>query len=383
MIGVTCLVALIPGVGFITWLIAAPSLLVTFVLGIVALNKGATVQGIFILLTSAIVAPVFLFVAPIFTTAAAVSGAAATAASLEAELPTLNDSSEPLLPNPTNGNGPAPARGKTYAMGDTVEFGDSTWMVLNAREGGHSLPRQVFAKELRSEGGKFIYIRYKVTNKTNEEEQILFTAAVRDSRGRRYEELDESEMYLPDGETGMTIEPLPASLPKTFSAIFEVAADSTGVVFLARSLGFNKEEKPVALNLETTAQHEQIEREQADSSAVAKRESDAAEMVRSNEAAAAAEQAKQAREDKEKLTNLKGELAALNTKIETERDRWQTATNTINRLTNFKKTPVKEGSQAYYQCLAASKVIQEVEAGAAELKAEKARLEATIEELDQ
>jgi hypothetical protein len=53
-----------------------------------------------------------------------------------------------------------------------------------------------------------------------------------------------------------------------------------------------------------------------------------------------------------------------------------------NRLTNNKRTPVQEGSQPYYQCLAASKVIQEVEAGAAELKAEKARLEAMIQELE-
>ena len=37
-----------------------------------------------------------------------------------------------------------------------------------------------------------------------------------------------------------------------------------------------------------------------------------------------------------------------------------------------KPSPVQEGSQPYYQCLAASKVIQAEKAGAAELKAEKA-----------
>jgi hypothetical protein len=45
-----------------------------------------------------------------------------------------------------------------------------------------------------------------------------------------------------------------------------------------------------------------------------------------------------------------------------------------------KPSPVQEGSQPYYQCLAASKVIQEEEAGAAELKAEKGRLKPTIRE---
>jgi hypothetical protein len=73
MIGVTCLVALIPGVGFLTWIIAFPVLLVTFILGILTLTKGRTMQGVMILLTSLIAAPVFLVVAPIVTTAGAVA----------------------------------------------------------------------------------------------------------------------------------------------------------------------------------------------------------------------------------------------------------------------------------------------------------------------
>lgn len=73
MIGVTCLVALIPGVGFLTWIIAFPVLLVTFILGILTLNKGRTLQGVSILLVSLIAAPVFLLVAPIITTAGAVA----------------------------------------------------------------------------------------------------------------------------------------------------------------------------------------------------------------------------------------------------------------------------------------------------------------------
>jgi hypothetical protein len=82
-----------------------------------------------------------------------------------------------------------------------------------------------------------------------------------------------------------------------------------------------------------------------------------------------------------KVAELKGELAALDTKIQAERGRWQEGVNLINRLTNFKKTPVQEGSPQYHQCMAASRVIKEVEAGAAGLKAEKARLEAMINSL--
>lgn len=98
---------------------------------------------------------------------------------------------------------------------------------------------------------------------------------------------------------------------------------------------------------------------------------------------AAAEAADREEEGSARLAELKGELAAIDAKIASERARWQQALDTINRLTNYKKTPVREGSQEYQRCLAASGVIQEVESGAAELKQEKARLEAMIGELEE
>jgi len=83
-----------------------------------------------------------------------------------------------------------------------------------------------------------------------------------------------------------------------------------------------------------------------------------------------------------RIAELKGELASVNSKIESERSRWTDARDTINQLTNFKKTPVREGSPAYHRCMAASKVINEVESGAPSLKAEKARLETIIKALE-
>ena len=82
------------------------------------------------------------------------------------------------------------------------------------------------------------------------------------------------------------------------------------------------------------------------------------------------------------LSELKGELAALNAEIEMERARWKAALHTINQLTNNKRTAVVEGSQAYYQCMAASKIINEVETKAPAMNAKRARLDAMIKELD-
>ena len=83
-----------------------------------------------------------------------------------------------------------------------------------------------------------------------------------------------------------------------------------------------------------------------------------------------------------KIADLKGKLAVVDAKIESERTRWKNASAVINKLTNFKRTPVREGSPQYYKCLAASKIIKEVEAGAPALKAEKAKLKAMIKSLE-
>ena len=68
-----------PGLGFGVWLVAAPLLLVTLVLGIIAISRGGTLHGVLILLASLIAVPVFVFVAPIVTTGAVL----ATAKSIE------------------------------------------------------------------------------------------------------------------------------------------------------------------------------------------------------------------------------------------------------------------------------------------------------------
>lgn len=83
-----------------------------------------------------------------------------------------------------------------------------------------------------------------------------------------------------------------------------------------------------------------------------------------------------------RLAEAKAELAELESKIATERQRFQQATETINRLTNFKKTPVKEGSAAYRQCMDASRVIQEVEQKAPGMTTEKTRLATLVAELE-
>ena len=69
LLALCCGGALIPGLGFVVWFIAFPVLLITFILGCVAIARGGTLQGVLILLATLIGAPVFIAIAPIVTTA--------------------------------------------------------------------------------------------------------------------------------------------------------------------------------------------------------------------------------------------------------------------------------------------------------------------------
>ena len=74
MMGTTCLVALIPGIGFLTWLVGGPVMLICLILGIIVISKGGTFQGIVILLLSFIILPAFLFLAPLIMTGLTAAG---------------------------------------------------------------------------------------------------------------------------------------------------------------------------------------------------------------------------------------------------------------------------------------------------------------------
>ena len=96
MIGVSCVASMIPVLGFAVWLVAGPILLITFILGIVVLAKGGTLQGILILLASLIGAPACILVFPIVSSLLGLGGAAAVAsAHHDAAFPVSSQTQEP------------------------------------------------------------------------------------------------------------------------------------------------------------------------------------------------------------------------------------------------------------------------------------------------
>jgi len=93
LIGLLCGGAFIPGLGFGTWALVWPFMLTTFILGIIALARRATVQGVMILLATIVVVPVVILVVPIISTigATAAAGTALAVSSSEAVKKTIAD----------------------------------------------------------------------------------------------------------------------------------------------------------------------------------------------------------------------------------------------------------------------------------------------------
>ncbi|MFD0895441.1 hypothetical protein KBB96_20105 [Luteolibacter ambystomatis] len=137
---------------------------------------------------------------------------------------------------------------ETFQIGDTVTFeDDSQWQVLEAKSLGSVLKGTNMLAETKRTDGKFLYVRYKITNTKNREERILDTPKLRDSKGREFEHLDGASLYLEDGENTLTLEQLTSGMSKSFSALYEVPSDASGFVFMTRKLGFGGDDKAVKL----------------------------------------------------------------------------------------------------------------------------------------
>lgn len=82
------------------------------------------------------------------------------------------------------------------------------------------------------------------------------------------------------------------------------------------------------------------------------------------------------------LVEARSDLAKTDSRIASERQRWQQSLEVINTLTRNKTVPVREGSPEYQRCAAASQVIKDVEAGAARLTEERAGLAARVKTIE-
>lgn len=83
-----------------------------------------------------------------------------------------------------------------------------------------------------------------------------------------------------------------------------------------------------------------------------------------------------------KIAELKGELAVIDSKIDTERKRWKDASDLINAITNNGTQPVIRNSPEHVRMYEAQVIMKDVEGKAPGLKEQKARVEAALKALE-
>lgn len=122
-------------------------------------------------------------------------------------------------------------------IGEEVTFdNDSTWIVLDVDDRGNSLKSNNQFKKDAQTDGKFVIVKFKVSNLTNKEERLFAGPKLIDSQGRQFNHYDSQNFYIPKGAKTMSLEAIPAGLPREFYAIYEVPADANGFRFQTRDL---------------------------------------------------------------------------------------------------------------------------------------------------
>ena len=135
---------------------------------------------------------------------------------------------------------------KVPKLGETVKFDDSEWVVVSGKIIGNNITGITGNKKT---SGKFVKVEFKVTNTSKQDETILDHPKLVDDQSREYKPLDDQALFIQEPEQTLTLESLPPSLMKRFSAIYEVPADGKGLRFEARALSAFGERRKVALGI--------------------------------------------------------------------------------------------------------------------------------------
>lgn len=139
--------------------------------------------------------------------------------------------------------------GKDYSVGTVISFDDSDWKVLEGKDKGQKLKASGGYGDPLTTLGKYIQVKFEVTNRSKSPESIMGGLLILDSRDREFKTVDMQSLYLPKRANAMSMAKLQPDMPRTFHAIFEVPPDATGMRFVTRDLGIIHDKAPVALGL--------------------------------------------------------------------------------------------------------------------------------------
>jgi hypothetical protein len=128
------------------------------------------------------------------------------------------------------GIGDKPVIISTAKLDEKLVFNDSTWVVLAAKDLGKSLKPADPADGDRTTDGRFLLVRYRVSNTSKQELLLGNPPVLQDERDRTFGTLSEQERYLPK-EAGVdeSSDRIPVGMAREFRALYEVPADAKGL----------------------------------------------------------------------------------------------------------------------------------------------------------
>ena len=135
-------------------------------------------------------------------------------------------------------------------MGEVVNFEDSAWVVIEAKDlGSTPTSNNQFHKAEKSDDGKFILVKFSVKNKGKKDEMIFDEPKLLDSQGREFTHQEHQSFYVPKGTKTLGLEKIPVGLKKEFYSVFEVPKDAKGLKFQTRALEVAGDLVPIDIGL--------------------------------------------------------------------------------------------------------------------------------------
>jgi len=124
-------------------------------------------------------------------------------------------------------------------MNEPLAFNDSTWVVVEAKDLGKVLKATEPGDEDRKADGRFILVRFKISNTGKQVVLLGDDPPLIDDRDRTFETLgDRQKQYLPKGAKTLgeqDSDQIPAGITREFHAIYEVPTDARGLRLKAAS----------------------------------------------------------------------------------------------------------------------------------------------------
>lgn len=138
---------------------------------------------------------------------------------------------------------------QTYAVNQPVKVGDVQWVVTGVKDRGKSLAATDGFSNPRTTEQKFVEVTYKVEN-LGDEQKTTVGVDLEDSKGREFKAIEDEFSYVPEKQQLGLLSNLNPNVSQTFTQIYEIPADATGLFARVGNLqAFDNEVKKVKLGI--------------------------------------------------------------------------------------------------------------------------------------